>query len=109
MVPYGIEADMAMARDHFIAVSLNQVAEDFFFAVGEMVLEPVGIGLLKGLQYFPGDRGRERCAAVQDILDRFQEVNKRGVLQDIAVCAIAETAEEAIFVLEDGMHDDIGV
>jgi len=37
MAPNGIEADMAMAGDHLVAVSFYKIGKHFFFPVGEMI------------------------------------------------------------------------
>jgi hypothetical protein len=46
----GVETDMAMAGDHLIAIAFYEIAQDFLFAVEEMIFKAVGVGMLEGLQ-----------------------------------------------------------
>src|SRR5579872_2192662 len=108
MASYGVEADMAMTGDHFIAVAFYEVFQHFFLAFGKVVLQAAGAGGPEELQHFFGDDRRERCAAMEYVLDGFEKVDKGGVFKDIAVCSAAEALEKALVVFQHRVHDDIG-
>src|SRR5258708_26778578 len=94
----GVEADMAICRDHFIAVAFYEILQHFLFAIGEMILEARGFGGPEGLQHFFCDDRGEGRAAVEHVLDGLEQVDEGGILQDIAICSAAKSLNKSTVV-----------
>src|SRR5579863_336573 len=71
MASYRIETNVAMPRDHFVAISLYEISKHFFLAVRKMVFEQVGMGSLEGLKHFLRDGRRQGGTAMENILNGF--------------------------------------
>lgn len=104
---HGVQGDVELIGDFFFDVPLDHGTKHFLFALGERfgLFDRSEFG--KAIENHAGDRSTEWRGSIHDIANAFDDVIRVGSFKQVAGCAIADGAIDALTVIEGSEDDDL--
>ena len=105
----GRDRDLERGGDFLGARALHDLAQNFFLTSGEFFCGGLSrFVFVKGVHYQPGNFGRHRRAAVENLLDGFQDFGRgRAAHEQIATGAGFERLQNLLALVINSQHHQL--